>query len=262
MRSKLKLCQILIYASPLLAVTLGMLGLIIAQRDMLLSGAEFFWGNPRYFLFKPNGFHPNYIAVIPSYCWTIARLISGVLIGVGFGITIGVFADINDKVRKWYYTFLIILAPISPSLWTRILCSIFGVGFWICVAVIAIGTSVLVAIGTILTLRKMPAQYSMIADVHRIRGVARLVFVVLPFLIPSIHMFIRVCLLVAWGAIFYVESFGIQDGAGRILVEVYQTNNIGAVCVICASLVILATIIDLAVAKICHSISTVPKFLH
>jgi len=247
---------------PFYLIVVASSAVLVLSIDQLFRGFMFFVQNPRFPLLPKSGYQPNMVPLVPSYLATLARLATGVGLGVLLGIAAGIMSSANEYARRRYYLLFLFLAPVPPVLWARMMSAVVGFGTLNCVAVIVTTTSIVVAIATILSLKTFPEEYSAIAQIHGISGARKTVLIVIPFLIPSVKMFIRLCLLISWGTVFYVEASGVDWGAGRILVEVYNTANMPATIVISLALVCTAIALDFLVARLCTAFSSVPKWIH
>jgi ABC-type nitrate/sulfonate/bicarbonate transport system permease component len=118
-----------------------------------------------------------------------------------------------------------------------------------------------VAIATVSSLEEFPSSYRAILHCHPAPPMRRLFMVTLPFLLPSIVLFIRVCLVISWGTLIHVESSGMRTGIGRIFAETYNANAMPAAHLCTVVLIVIAISIDVVVSAGCRHFPSALKWV-
>ena len=228
------------------------IGFFVSYLPKLYSGALYFVGNPRFPMLFAEGFQPNAVPLLPSLFLTVFRLVAGVILGVTLGIGSGVMIDsFGYKIAERFSIAIFLFAPVTPLIWYRLIASLLGYNGTSGTIVIAISTMFVVSIATIFALREFPENYTSILQIHKLSFRRQLIYVTLPFLMPSIVMFVRLCLVISWGTLIHVESSGVRLGLGRIFTETYNSNAIAAAHFCTLVLVIIAILLDFAASIIC-----------
>jgi len=178
---------------------------------------------------------------------TVVMTLSGFAIGVAFGTISGLVMAFSKTIRELMGTIFDFMRPVPVFALIPLFILWFGIGRAPQIALIALGTSVILGVTTLEAIRNVPTIYvraalTLGANRRRIYST-----VIVPYIIPHLIGAIRVAAAASWGLDVAAEFMGSQQGLGYLIIlqQTYlRTAGIILLVVIYSTLaVIMDTII-------------------
>lgn len=185
---------------------------------------------------------------------TVVMTLSGFAIGVAFGTISGLVMAFSKTIRELLGTIFDFMRPVPVFALIPLFILWFGIGRAPQIALIALGTSVVLGVTTLEAIRNVPTIYvraalTLGANRRRIYST-----VIVPYIIPHLIGAIRVAAAASWGLDVAAEFMGSQQGLGYLIIlqQTYlRTAGIILLVVIYSTLaVIMDTIIAYLEQKI------------
>jgi ABC-type nitrate/sulfonate/bicarbonate transport system permease component len=180
---------------------------------------------------------------------TVTMTLTGFAIGTAFGTISGLLMAYNRTVRDLLGTVFDFLRPVPVFALIPLFILWFGIGRTPQVALIAMGTSVVLGVTTLEAIRNVPSIYvraalTLGADRQQVYRT-----VIVPYIIPHLIGAIRVAAAASWGLDVAAEFMGSQQGMGYLIIiqQIYlRTAGIVTLVIIYSLLaVIFDTIIQI-----------------
>ena len=174
---------------------------------------------------------------------TVAMTLTGFGIGVAFGTISGLAMAYSKAVRDFLGTVFDFTRPVPVFALIPLFILWFGIGRAPQIALIALGTSVVLGVTTVEAIRNVPSIYiraalTLGADRKRIYTT-----VIVPYIVPHLIGAIRVAAAASWGLDVAAEFMGSQAGLGYLI----MTAGIVILVVIYS---LLAVLLDTVIAKL------------
>jgi len=181
---------------------------------------------------------------------TIVMTLSGFAIGVTFGTVSGLVMAYSKTIRDLLGTIFDFMRPVPVFALIPLFILWFGIGRAPQIALIALGTSVVLGVTTLEAIRNVPTIYiraalTLGADRGRIYST-----VIVPYIIPHLIGAIRVAAAASWGLDVAAEFMGSQQGLGYLIImqQIYlRTAGIILLVIVYST---LAVIMDTLIAAI------------
>ncbi len=157
--------------------------------------------------------------------WTSFRVIVGLGLGFVAGVGVGAMIHYVRLFRNLVQPLILLLAPISPVAWLPVAIFVFGVGDVPAIFLVFITVFFMIVLATVSQISSVPKNYLHVA---RIMGATeRQTFwrVILPAILPSLFMTLRLNLFAAWMVVLIAESVGVGIGLGQITSMARATFN-------------------------------------
>jgi len=179
-------------------------------------------------------------------CWTMLIGLSiSIVLGVGLGFLLGSSRRFSIAFEPWLAAFYAV--PTAP--WIPLMVVWFGIDREFAIAVVVIGTAVLLAFSTATGVRETERQYDEVARSLRVGGWARFTKILLPGSIPYIGAGMRLSIKRAFTAVLIAEYLVGLSGLGLVIRgarESLATDRVFASAV--AALIVGVALIAVSVA--------------
>ena len=163
--------------------------------------------------------------VIGVMAWTSMRVILGLAVGFIGGVAIGVAIRYYPVFGKLTLPTLTLLTPISPVAWLPVAIFIFGIGNIPAIFLVFISVFFAIVLSTLSQIDNVPASYIHVA---RIMGATKhqlFRHVILPHILPSLFVTLRLNLFAAWMVVLIAEAVGVGSGLGQVVMMARNTFN-------------------------------------
>jgi ABC-type nitrate/sulfonate/bicarbonate transport system permease component len=175
---------------------------------------------------------------------TIAMTLTGFAVGSSFGILFGMSLSFSRTLRDLFALSLDFLRPIPIFAVIPLFILWFGIGRTPQIAVIALGTSVIMGVTTIEAIRNVPPIY--IKAAHSLGAPREAIYrtVILYAISPHLLGAIRVAAAASWGLDVAAEFIGSQNGLGYLIIVRQSYLDTSGVLVVVLIYCFLAIIFD------------------
>jgi ABC-type nitrate/sulfonate/bicarbonate transport system permease component len=179
---------------------------------------------------------------------TVSMTLTGFGIGVAFGTISGLAMAYNKTIRDLLGTIFDITRPVPVFALIPLFILWFGIGRGPQIALIALGTSVILGLTTLEAIRNIPNIYiraalTLGADRQKIYS-----SVVVPYIIPHLIGAIRVAAAGSWGLGVAAEFMGSQAGLGYLIILQQTYLRTAGIILLVFIYSALAVIMDLIIA--------------
>lgn len=157
--------------------------------------------------------------------WTTMRVVLGLAFGFIGGVSIGALIHYFRLFRNLTLPTITLLAPISPVAWLPVSIFLFGIGDVPAIFLVFITVFFAIILSTLAQIENVPKNY---IHVSRIMGATRwqtFTQVILPAILPSLFMTLRLNLFAAWMVVLIAEAIGVGSGLGQIVAVARSTFN-------------------------------------
>lgn len=181
---------------------------------------------------------------------SVLMVLTGFAIGVIFGTISGLIMAYSRAVRETMGTVFDFLRPVPVFALIPLFILWFGIGREPQIALIALGTSVILGVTTLEAIRNVPTIYiraalTLGADRQRIYST-----VIVPYIIPHLIGAIRVAAAASWGLDVAAEFMGSQQGLGYLIILQQTYLRTAGIILLVIVYSILAVIMDTIIASI------------
>ncbi len=189
--------------------------------------------------------------ILPAAILTsVLMVLTGFAIGVIFGTISGLIMAYSRAVRETMGTVFDFLRPVPVFALIPLFILWFGIGREPQIALIALGTSVILGVTTLEAIRNVPTIYiraalTLGADRQRIYST-----VIVPYIIPHLIGAIRVAAAASWGLDVAAEFMGSQQGLGYLIILQQTYLRTAGIILLVIVYSILAVIMDTIIAYI------------
>jgi ABC-type nitrate/sulfonate/bicarbonate transport system permease component len=206
------------------------------------------------FVPTPQGLWSSFLgmyAVLPSaILTTIIMTMTGFAIGVTFGTVSGLVMAYSKAIRDLLGTIFDFMRPVPVFALIPLFILWFGIGRAPQIALIALGTSVVLGVTTLEAIRNVPTIYiraalTLGADRGRIYST-----VIVPYIIPHLIGAIRVAAAASWGLDVAAEFMGSQTGLGYLIIMQQTYLRTAGIITLVIVYSLLAVIVDTIIAAI------------
>jgi len=180
---------------------------------------------------------------------TVSMTLVGFGIGVAFGTISGLAMAYNKTIRDLLGAIFDFTRPVPVFALIPLFILWFGIGRAPQIALIALGTSVVLGVTTLEAIRNVPTIYvraalTLGADRQRIYST-----VIVPFIIPHLIGAIRVAAAASWGLDVAAEFMGSQAGLGYLIILQQTYLRTSGIILLVIIYSILAVLMDTIIAK-------------
>ena len=164
-------------------------------------------------------------ALLTTMGWTTFRVFTGLALGFVLGVALGAALHYVRLLRNLMMPTILLLAPISPVAWLPVAIFVFGIGDVPAIFLVFITVFFAIVLSTGAQIASVPVNYIHVA---RIMGASeRQTFwrVVLPAILPTLFMTLRLNLFGAWMVVLIAEAVGVGTGLGQITSMARATFN-------------------------------------
>ena len=181
---------------------------------------------------------------------TIIMTLSGFAIGVTFGTVSGLVMAYSKTIRDLLGTIFDFMRPVPVFALIPLFILWFGIGRAPQIALIALGTSVVLGVTTLEAIRNVPTIYiraalTLGADRGRIYST-----VIVPYIIPHLIGAIRVAAAASWGLDVAAEFMGSQQGLGYLIIMQQTYLRTAGIIFLVIVYSTLAVIMDTLIATV------------
>ena len=179
---------------------------------------------------------------------TVAMTLTGFGIGVAFGTVSGLVMAYSKIIRDLLGTVFDFTRPVPVFALIPLFILWFGIGRAPQIALIALGTSVILGVTTLEAIRNVPVIYiraalTLGADRQKIYST-----VIVPYIVPHLIGAIRVAAAASWGLDVAAEFMGSQAGLGYLIILQQTYLRTAGIILLVAIYSILAVAMDFAIA--------------
>lgn len=197
-----------------------------------------------------NSFVGMYEILPGAMLTTIVMTLSGFAIGVTFGTVSGLVMAYSKTIRDLLGTIFDFMRPVPVFALIPLFILWFGIGRAPQIALIALGTSVVLGVTTLEAIRNVPTIYiraalTLGADRGRIYST-----VIVPYIIPHLIGAIRVAAAASWGLDVAAEFMGSQQGLGYLIIMQQTYLRTAGIIFLVIVYSTLAVIMDTLIATI------------
>ena len=153
------------------------------------------------------------------------RVISGLLLGFVCSVTVGICIRYFGLFGRLTLPTITLLAPISPIAWLPVAIFLFGIGNAPAVFMVFVSLFFVMTLSTISQIDAVSRTY---LNVGAIMGATRrqlFLHVVIPAILPSMFLVLRMNLFGAWMVVLVAEATGVGSGLGQIVMLARNTFN-------------------------------------
>jgi len=118
-----------------------------------------------------------------------------------------------------------LLTPISPVAWLPVAIFIFGIGNVPAIFLVFISVFFIIVLSTLSQIDAVPAAYLHVARIMGANKRQLFRHVILPTILPSLFVTLRLNLFAAWMVVLIAEAVGVGSGLGQIVMMARNTFN-------------------------------------
>ncbi|HDR9038214.1 TPA: ABC transporter permease [Burkholderia contaminans] len=156
---------------------------------------------------------------------TTLRVLAGLTLGffcaLGMGVAIRYFGLFGNLTLPT----ITLLAPISPIAWLPVAIFLFGIGNGPAVFMVFISLFFVMTVSTIGQIDSVSRTYLNVAAVMGATRAQTFRHVILPAILPSLFMVLRMNLFGAWMVVLIAEATGVGSGLGQVVMLSRNTFN-------------------------------------
>ncbi len=181
---------------------------------------------------------------------TVAMTLTGFAIGVTFGTISGLVMAYSKVIRDLLGTIFDFMRPVPVFALIPLFILWFGIGRAPQIALIALGTSVVLGVTTLEAIRNVPTIYiraALTLGANRGRIYST---VIVPYIIPHLIGAIRVAAAASWGLDVAAEFMGSQTGLGYLIIMQQTYLRTAGIILLVIVYSVLAVIMDTIIAAI------------
>ena len=180
-------------------------------------------------------------AIASSVTMTLVGWAIGTSLGIGLGLTM----SYSKVARELFGGVLDFIRPVPVFALIPLFVLWFGIGATPQIVLIALGTSVILAVTTIEAVRNVPPVY---VRAGLTLGASRLRIyrtIIVPYIVPHLMGAVRVAAAAAWGLDVAAELIGAQDGLGYLMIVRQTYLDTAGIIVIVLIYSVLALTLDI-----------------
>lgn len=165
------------------------------------------------------------LSVLEVMAWTSMRVVLGLAIGFVGAVAAGLAIRYFPLVGKLTLPTLTLLTPISPVAWLPVAIFIFGIGNVPAIFLVFISVFFIIVLSTLSQIDAVPAAYLHVARIMGANKHQLFRHVILPTILPSLFVTLRLNLFAAWMVVLIAEAVGVGSGLGQIVMMARNTFN-------------------------------------
>ena len=169
------------------------------------------------------------LSVLIVMAWTSMRVVLGLALGFVGALVIGVAIRYFAVFGKLLLPTITLLTPISPVAWLPVAIFIFGIGNVPAIFLVFISVFFLIVLSTLSQIDAVPAAFLHVARIMGANKRQLFRHVILPTILPSLFVTLRMNLFAAWMVVLIAEAVGVGSGLGQIVMMARNTFNAGLV---------------------------------
>jgi NitT/TauT family transport system permease protein len=157
--------------------------------------------------------------------WTTFRVFTGLALGFVCGVAVGATLYYVRWLRNLLMPTVLLLAPISPVAWLPVAIFMFGIGDVPAIFLVFITVFFTIVLSTSAQIAGVPIHYIHVARIMGATQTQLFWKVILPAILPSLFMTLRLNLFGAWMVVLIAETVGVGTGLGQIISMARATFN-------------------------------------
>jgi NitT/TauT family transport system permease protein len=163
--------------------------------------------------------------LLMTILWTTTRVVLGLTLGFVLGVAVGAVVHYVRIVRNLLLPTILLLAPISPVAWLPVAIFVFGIGDVPAIFLVFITVFFAIVLSTVSQFESVPKNYLHVARIMGASEAQTFWRVILPAILPSLFMTLRLNLFAAWMVVLIAEAVGVGTGLGQITSMARATFN-------------------------------------
>ena len=167
----------------------------------------------------------GFVSVLIVMGWTSMRVILGLAIGFIGAVAVGVGIRYFRTFGKLTLPTITLLTPISPVAWLPVAIFLFGIGNVPAIFLVFISVFFIIVLSTLSQIDAVPAHYLHVARIMGANKRQLFRYVILPTILPSLFLTLRLNLFAAWMVVLIAEAVGVGSGLGQIIMMARNTFN-------------------------------------
>ena len=164
-------------------------------------------------------------SVLEVMGWTSLRVVLGLALGFVGAVGVGLAIRYFPVFGKLTLPTLTLLTPISPVAWLPVAIFIFGIGNVPAIFLVFISVFFIIVLSTLSQIDAVPAPYLHVARIMGANKHQLFRHVILPTILPSLFVTLRLNLFAAWMVVLIAEAVGVGSGLGQIIMMARNTFN-------------------------------------
>lgn len=156
---------------------------------------------------------------------SVFRVTWGFVTAALLAIPVGVALGLGPRAEAAAGPLLELLRPISPLAWIPLAILWLGVGDLAAIAIIFLASFLPLVLATKNAVRTMPAVHLVAGRNFGLSGAALVRRVVLPAIVPSLVVGLRLALGIAWLVVVAAEMIAVTSGLGFLIVDARNAGN-------------------------------------
>lgn len=165
------------------------------------------------------------LSVLAVMGWTSMRVVLGLALGFVTAVGVGLAIRYFPIFGKLTLPTLTLLTPISPVAWLPVAIFIFGIGNVPAIFLVFISVFFIIVLSTLSQIDAVPAPYLHVARIMGANKHQLFRHVILPAILPSLFVTLRLNLFAAWMVVLIAEAVGVGSGLGQIVMMARNTFN-------------------------------------
>lgn len=165
------------------------------------------------------------LSVLEVMAWTSMRVILGLTLGFAGAVGVGLAIRYFPVFGKLTLPTITLLTPISPVAWLPVAIFIFGIGNVPAIFLVFISVFFIIVLSTLSQIDAVPAPYLHVARIMGANKHQLFRHVILPTILPSLFVTLRLNLFAAWMVVLIAEAVGVGSGLGQIVMMARNTFN-------------------------------------
>ena len=167
----------------------------------------------------------GFLSVLIVMGWTSMRVILGLAVGFIGAVAVGVGIRYFRTFGKLTLPTITLLTPISPVAWLPVAIFLFGIGNVPAIFLVFISVFFIIVLSTLSQIDAVPAHYLHVARIMGANTRQLFRYVILPTILPSLFVTLRLNLFAAWMVVLIAEAVGVGSGLGQIIMMARNTFN-------------------------------------
>jgi len=178
---------------------------------------ELFQSHMLEFYKAPYAQQSSELVLINSIVATVLRVIAGIGIGFPAAVAFGFWIAYSKLAERVFLPIVTMMAPISPVAWIPFAMLLLGIGNLPALFVVVVSVFFLITIATVSSIRQMDPMHILWAKQYGASPRQTMRYVVLPSILPSLFVVLRVNFFAAWMSVLVAEMVGVSQGLGQMV---------------------------------------------
>lgn len=157
------------------------------------------------------------LLLVNSVAASLLRVIAGISIGFVSGLLCGAWMAYSKAASFVLMPLLTLMAPISPVAWIPFAMLLFGIGETPALFVVVVSVFFLITLSTVSSIRQVDPTLIVWAKQYGADRLQTIRYVVLPAVLPSLFLVLRVNFFAAWMSVLAAEMVGVSQGLGQMV---------------------------------------------